>query len=171
MASRVVVRTEGGPDSGEHVESYQRALDEVARERKYLALLEAPPLPHTRAYVRSNIEIGNPFFVAVANEDVVGWCNINRLPFPVHRHRGTFGIGIVPAYRGSGLGTRLLGKTLEAAFKAGFVRIEGDVYTDNEPAIALYEKVGFVKEGIIRDAVFADGAYRDSIFVALIRRS
>jgi len=35
----------------EHVEGFHRALDFVARERKYLAFLEAPPLDSTRQFV------------------------------------------------------------------------------------------------------------------------
>lgn len=79
-------------------------------------------------------------------------------------------MGIVPAYRSRGLGARLINATLEAAFGAGFVRIKSGVHADNEWAIALYDRVGFVREGIIRDAVFVDGAYRDAITMAFIRR-
>ena len=55
-------------------------------------------------------------------------------------------MGIVPAYRSRGLGARLINATLEAAFGAGFVRIESGVHADNEWAIALYDRVGFVRE-------------------------
>jgi RimJ/RimL family protein N-acetyltransferase len=79
-------------------------------------------------------------------------------------------MGIVRAYRGRGLGTRLINATLEAAFGAGFVRVELDVHADNARAISLYERVGFVREGIVRDAVYVDGEYRDAITMALIRR-
>ena len=79
-------------------------------------------------------------------------------------------MGIVPAYRGRGLGFRLLNTALEQARGAGFVRIELDVYADNMRAIALYEKVGFVREGVVRDAVFVDGKYRDAIAMAMVDR-
>jgi RimJ/RimL family protein N-acetyltransferase len=154
----------------QHVESFHRALDTVARERKYLTLLEAPPLPETREFVLNSLKSGNPHFVALAEGEVVGWCDVRRHFFPAHAHRGALGMGILPAYRGRRLGARLLNATLEAAFDAGFVRIEFDVHADNARAIALYERVGFVKEGILRDAVFVDGEYRDAIAMALIRR-
>ena len=79
-------------------------------------------------------------------------------------------MGIVRAYRGRGLGIRLINATLEAAFGAGFVRVELDVHADNARAISLYERVGFAREGIVRDAVYVDGEYRDAITMALIRR-
>jgi hypothetical protein len=37
------------PIAAQHVEAFHRALDLVARERKYLAFLEAPPFEATRA--------------------------------------------------------------------------------------------------------------------------
>ena len=158
------------PIAPQHIESFQRAIDSVARERKFLTLLEALPLPQTREFVLNNIRSGNPQFVALAKGEVVGWCDIRRHFFPAHAHRGTLGMGIVRAYRGRGLGTRLINATLEAAFGAGFVRVELDVHADNARAISLYESVGFVREGIVRDAVYVDGEYRDAITMALIRR-
>jgi len=46
------------PTRPEHIESFHRALDIVARERKYLALLEAPPLAETREFVMDLILSG-----------------------------------------------------------------------------------------------------------------
>jgi RimJ/RimL family protein N-acetyltransferase len=158
------------PMAPEYVESFYLALDTVARERRYLTLLEAPPLPEVREFVLGAIKKGDPQFVAVAKGEVVGWCDIRRHYFPAHAHRGTLGMGIIPPYRGQGLGRRLLTTTLERAGDAGFARIELAVHVDNARAIALYDKAGFVREGVQRDAVLVDGQYRDAIAMALIRR-
>ena len=158
------------PIAPEHIESYRRAVDIVARERRYLTLLEAFPLPQTREFVLGLMEKGDPMFVALANGEVVGWCDIQRHPFPAHAHRGTLGIGVVPDYRGRGIGARLMDQTLQQAFATGFVRIEFSVRADNLRAVRLYEKVGFVREGVLRDAVFVDGEFHDAIAMALIDR-
>jgi RimJ/RimL family protein N-acetyltransferase len=158
------------PIAPDHIESFRRAVDIVAHVRKYLTLLEAFPLPQTRAFVLDLMEKGDPMFVALANGEVVGWCDIRRHPFPVHAHRGTLGIGIVPDYRGRGIGGRLIDQTLRQAFAAGFVRIEFNVRAENLRAMQLYEKFGFVREGVLRDAVFVDGKFHDSIAMALIDR-
>ena len=68
------------PMRGDHVESFHRALDTVARERKYLLFLEAPALEDTRAFVLGSLAGGNPHFVAEAGSEVVGWCDIRRRP-------------------------------------------------------------------------------------------
>ncbi len=154
--------------TADHIESFHQALDTVAKERKYLTLLEAFPLPETRQFVLGFIERGNPHVVATVEHQVVGWCDIARHFFPAHAHRGTLGMGIIPRYRGRGLGTRLIDAALTQARKAGFIRIELSVHADNTPAINLYEKVGFIKEGVQRRSVFIDGAFIDTLNMALM---
>ena len=79
-------------------------------------------------------------------------------------------MGIVPDYRGRGLGLRLINAALAEARKIGFVRIELSVHSDNARAASLYEKVGFVTEGVQRDAVKIDGQYLDTIMMAIVDR-
>lgn len=156
------------PIRAEHVESFHRALDAVSRERKYLSFLEAPPLEAVRAFVHDMIENGHPQFVAIADDDVIGWCDIRRVSRETRAHCGTLGMGILPAYRDKGLGARLMRQTLDAARQCGLHRIELSVHGDNARAIALYEKIGFVHEGRSRDAVLIDGHYTDSLQMAVI---
>lgn len=158
------------PMTLEHVAAFHRALDAVARERRYLALLEAPPLEEMHAYVLGRLEKGDPRILAVADDAVVGWCDVTRDAVRTQAHRGRLGMGVVPGFRRQGLGLRLLTTTLDAAWSAGFTRIELGVYGDNAAAIALYERAGFVREGIVRDAICIDGHYRDAIAMAIIRR-
>ncbi|TPJ28978.1 GNAT family protein [Mesorhizobium sp. B2-7-2] len=153
-----------------HIESFHRALDVVARERRYLSMLEAPPFEQTLQFAKGRIEKGDPGFVAVVGEKVVGWCDITRHDMPAHAHRGTLGMGILPIYRGRGLGLKLINAALARARSAGMVRVELSVHADNARAIALYDKVGFVREGVVRDAVRVDGEYRDAIMMAIIDR-
>ena len=164
MAESGEIRIE--PISAEHIEGFHKALDTVAREREYLSLLEAFPLEETRIFVLGMIEKGNPQFVALDDGKVVGWCDISRHGFPSHAHAGKLGMGIVSAYRGRGLGRRLLEATLRAARDAGIERVELSVHADNSRAIALYEKVGFVREGLARNSVRIDGRYKDAIHMA-----
>ena len=156
------------PIAEEHVESFHDALDSVARERKYLTMLEAFPLPETRDFVLSMMKQGNPQVVAVSGGRVLGWCDINRHFFPSHSHGGSLGMGIISGYRGQGLGRLLIEDALDKARKGGFVRVELSVHADNFPAIALYQKVGFVSEGVHRRSVLIDGHFIDTISMAVM---
>ena len=66
------------PITAEHIEGFHRCVDLVARERKYLALLEAPPLDSTYQFVMNNITKGYSQFVAVFD----GWSSSSA---PRHR--------------------------------------------------------------------------------------
>lgn len=154
--------------TADHIEGYHHALDTVARERKYLTMFEAFPLPQTRDFVLGMIEQRNPHMVAVAADRVVGWCDISRHFFPSHAHRGSLGMGIIPEFRGKGIGHRLMIAALDKAREEGFLRVELSVRSDNTNAIALYEKVGFVKEGLLKRSVCVDGQFSDTICMAIL---
>jgi RimJ/RimL family protein N-acetyltransferase len=158
------------PIKPDHVESFHRTFDAVARERKYLSFLEAPPIEETRQFVLGCIERRDLQLVALVEGTVVGWCDIVRHTRPIHRHRGTLGMGIAAVHRGRGLGFRLIGEAISRALQSGIVRIELSVHADNPRAIALYEKVGFVREGVQRDAICIDGRYFDVLTMAIVER-
>jgi len=156
------------PIREDHVDGFRDALDIVARERKYLIFLEAPPIEAMLAFVRENIAGGHPHMVAVADGKVVGWCDIRRGSRDAEAHCGTLGMGIIPGYRDRGLGRRLITAVLDAARAAGLHRVELNAHADNFRAIALYERVGFEHEGSARHAVRIDGHYIDSVKMALL---
>jgi ribosomal protein S18 acetylase RimI-like enzyme len=152
-----------------HIEGFHRALDIVARERRYLAFLEAPPIEATRTFVLDNIKRGQLQFVAgSANSEVVGWCDVIPMSRPSQAHRGVFGIGLLPQFRGQGIGTKLTEKALAAARAFGLHRVELTVREHNTGAIGLYKKQGFEIEGVQRDAVLVDGVYEDVVCMAVV---
>lgn len=156
------------PLADEHIEGFRDAVDSVAREQRYLAFLQAPPLEDCRAYVLDMRRRGFPQYAAIHDERLVGWCDIAPVERPVHAHCGTLGIGVIAAFRGRGIGTRLVAATLERARATGLTRIQLDVRERNAPAIALYEKLGFVAEGVRRNAVRIDDEYENVIAMALL---
>jgi L-amino acid N-acyltransferase YncA len=150
----------------EDIESFHATVDVVARERKFIARLEAPPIEQVRAFIQRNIEKGFPQVVAVSAGQVVGWCNIPPLARDVGAHVGDLFMGVLPAWRGTGLGERLLREALTAADAYGYLRIELGVFASNTNAAALYRKAGFVEEGTKRRAILIDGVFHDEIIMA-----
>jgi ribosomal protein S18 acetylase RimI-like enzyme len=160
------------PTAQQYVESFNGAVDIVARERKFLIFLEGPSLETTHRFVAHLLAGGGVQMLAVTSEEVVvGWCDIVQKQREGFRHVGTLGMGILPKYRGQGLGHRLAMDTIRAATEAGMERIELEVFASNERAIALYRKLGFVTEGIKRNARKLDGVYDDNVFMALLMRN
>jgi RimJ/RimL family protein N-acetyltransferase len=156
------------PIEERHIDGFHRTLDFVARERRYLAFLEAPPPESMRAFVIDHIQRGHPQFVVLSAGEVVGWCDVTVKDQPIYAHTGVLGMGLLPPFRGKGIGANLMRRTLEAAKAFGFHRVELTVREDNANAIALYKKIGFAKEGVQRDAVQVDGVYEDLILMAVL---
>jgi len=77
---------------------------------------------------------------------------------------------IAPRYRGQGLARPFLAEIFARLDAAGdFPRLELNVYTFNAPAIALYESLGFVREGVRRSSVRVGDARWDTAIYAIIR--
>ena len=155
------------PISEELIQSFHACLDSVARERIYIGGVKARPLETTREFVKSNITNNIPQYVAVEGKRVVGWCDIIPMKGIDFSHCGGMGMGVHKDYRGQGLGTRLLETTLDAAKEFGIERVELEVYTSNTRAIRLYEKFGFMLEGVKKKARKLDGEYYDIKVMAL----
>lgn len=157
------------PIEEQDISGFHEALDIVSRERKYLAFLEAPPFESTASFIRNNISEDHPQFVAVANGVIVGWCDVlPARPNTTHSHSGVLGIGIIPEFRGKGLGRELMKQTIAKAHAKGLTRIELTVREDNLNAVALYKKLGFVVEGTKRNGVRVDGVYENLLLMGLL---
>jgi ribosomal protein S18 acetylase RimI-like enzyme len=80
-------------------------------------------------------------------------------------------MAVLPKYRGQGIGRRLLDACLAKAKSKGITRVELEVRIDNSQAIKLYEKAGFSREGVKKNALFFDEAYYDALLMSLIASS
>src|SRR6266404_1957455 len=151
-----------------YIDSFHRTLDIVARERRYLSFLEAPPIESTRAFILDNIERRYPQLVAISAGEVVGWCDVTPKPRPIYAHSGVLGMGLLLQFRHQGIGKRLIVQSLAAARAIGLRRVELMVRENNANAIALYRKVGFEIEGVQRNAILLDGTYENMILMAVL---
>ena len=155
------------PIDSQHVRGFHDCLDSVAREARYIAMIEAPPLKSVTAFVEGNIERGCPQLVALDGDRVVGWSDViphRRIGFS---HGGVLGMGVRASHRRRGIGRRLLSAALAAARDLGLLRVELEVYASNAAAISLYEKTGFRHEGRKTKARLFNGAFDDVLPMAL----
>jgi L-phenylalanine/L-methionine N-acetyltransferase len=153
----------------EDAEGFWAVLDSVAKERKYLLMTEALPFEKMRAFVQNNVEKNYAQYVAVSDSQIVGWADITPRNHPTMAHVGALGMGVMSAYRGKGIGSKLLASVIQHAWESGLKRLELEVFADNEAAIHLYKKHGFVEEGIKRYARVIDGDYQDLVVMAQYR--
>lgn len=151
--------------AGEDIEQFSAALGSVISERLYLASTELPQLEGIRKFVENNIDKGYPQIVAVHQGKVIGWCDIVANSPAEFAHVGRLGMGVIADYRGQGIGKRLITSCLERAARAGFEKVSLQVYSDNTPAIRLYEQSGFEREGQLLRARKIDNSYQNIVLM------
>jgi putative acetyltransferase len=114
----------------------------------------------------------NLHYVLVAELDgkIVGMAGLHGHPRARMRHCADLGIMVHDGYQGQGVGKALMATLVDTADKwLNLVRIELEVYSDNERAIKLYRSFGFEVEGCKRMNAFRDGKYVNSLMMGRIR--
>jgi len=69
-----------------HARAFRRAVGAVAREERYLAIVRPFPLPQVKTFVAECVRKKRPTFVAVAEERLVGGCDVAEKPRPLLAH-------------------------------------------------------------------------------------
>jgi RimJ/RimL family protein N-acetyltransferase len=122
-------------------------------ERRYLRALRGHP--------------NGTVLVAEAGGKLVGRLSISRDPHPFSGHVADFGLLVAASHRRRGVATALVTAAEEWARAAGIAKLELHVFPRNEPAIALYGKLGFEREGYRRAHYRRpDGSVEDAILMA-----
>ena len=105
----------------------------------------------------------------LADRRPIGWLGLHQAQ-PENRE-AHLGVSIGEAeYRDGGYGTDTMRTAARAAFDAmNLHRIELTVYDWNHRAIRCYEKVGFKREGILRDGMFRAGKWHNLVVMGLLK--
>jgi len=105
-------------------------------------------------------------FVAETPAGVVGRISILRDVNPYSNHVAELGLMVAENERRRGIGTALIDEAVKWASSAGITKVELHVFPHNEPAIALYAKLGFREEGRRNRHYRIGGHYVDAILMA-----
>jgi ribosomal-protein-alanine N-acetyltransferase len=166
MIARALVREAAPADAGALVELGRAVSAEpeawlisetswrtVAEERRYLRAV--------RRYAYAAV------LVAETPEGIVGRLSIARDTHPASEHVADLGLIVASGYRRRGIGRALLDAAVDWARAAGIRKLELHVFPHNEPAINLYEKLGYEREGLRRrQYARAEGGYADVLLMA-----
>ena len=86
--------------------------------------------------------------VAVVDGVVAGTAGIEAVGAKYKlKHRAELGIAILKEYWELGIGKALMEACIECAKDAGYTQLELNVVAENERAVSLYKKMGFVEYG------------------------
>lgn len=105
-------------------------------------------------------------FVAEVPEGIVGRLSVARDPHPASEHVADLGLMVVKDQRRRGIGRALMEAAEAWARETGVRKLELHVFPYNVAAIALYESLGYEREGLRRDHYRRGGRLLDAILMA-----
>jgi ribosomal protein S18 acetylase RimI-like enzyme len=147
-------------------EGIRAAVTAVAAEKWYLATVQGFSLEETRVFLKHVIACNLPQVTALAEDRVVGFCDILPISAVGFTHVARLGMAVRYEWRRRGIGRRLLEACLALAKKAGIEKVELEVFSDNLGAIKMYESFGFTREGVKSRGRKLDGRYQDVVLMA-----
>lgn len=101
--------------------------------------------------------------------DLIGTIGFDQANIPAQSARLFIGIGN-QEYWGKGYGSDALAVFIQYLFRQwNFRRLMVETIDVNSRAIACYEKLGFVKEGHLREAYYIEGQYHDAVILGLLK--
>ncbi len=118
---------------------------------------------------KSNLADNSFFLVAEIHGEIVGILNCWGSHKQAMKHTARLGISVRKAWQSKGIGTALMTAAINCAKSSSVLtRLDLQVYIDNARGIKLYEKMGFVIEGRLRNSIIRNGKYVDDYHMGLI---
>ena len=125
----------------------------VGDERRYLKAVRR--YPHAAVFVAER-----------SDGAIVGRLSLARDTHPASTHVADLGLMVAKDARGHGIGHALLETAVEWARASGIRKLELHVFPWNEPAIRLYERFGFEREGYRKGHYRRAGEDVDAVLMA-----
>lgn len=102
-------------------------------------------------------------------EQTVGIVSLINIDYKNRSAECIIDIGVKDMW-GKGIGTAAISLILEFAFnELNLQRVYLQVFSFNERAIKLYEKMGFVHEGKFRQALYRSGKWHDIVIMGILK--
>ena len=121
------------------------------------------PFPWTQQIFTDCIRVGYTCRVMERDGQIVGYSVMSLGASEAH----VLNISISQEYQQQGLGSSLLSHMLELAVERKTDTVFLEVRPSNKPALALYDKAGFVQIGTRKDYYPADHGREDALILAL----
>ena len=135
-----------------------------------------PAIPKTEEQIRKIYENGGgETFIPMAvrlngTDEIIGLVELDGISYTNRFSWISIGFGD-DSHRGQGYGREAMELAIGFAFnELNLDRLQLNVISYNKAAIRLYERIGFRREGVYREAVLRDGKKHDLLLYGLLRR-
>jgi RimJ/RimL family protein N-acetyltransferase len=116
--------------------------------------------------IKEAATVNNLFLAAEADHEIVGYISAQKGILRRVKHSAYIVVGIRASYQRQGIGSSFFKQLDKWANDKGVTRLELTVMCINDAAKNLYEKNGFVVEGIKKNSMVVDGTYVDEYYMA-----
>jgi phosphinothricin acetyltransferase len=132
-----------------------------------VATLEIEPrTPDERREWMAARDPRHPVIVAESGGVLVGWGSLNVFnPRPAYRHVADLSVYVERAWRGKGVGHRLLERLIELAREIGYHKMVLATFPTNTGGVRLYERLGFSRVGVYHEQGILDGRWVDVLIM------
>ncbi len=160
---KVTLRSPLASDAGPLLQHLRRGFQQYSRNMNHPARYwDTFSVEEEEKILQSFLSAPEKFMLsAFAAEVIVGNLAVFGMAGEFQKHNCRLGMGIEESFQGCGLGAQMLEHALSEAVKLGFKRMELNVRCFNHGAIALYEKMGFRRVGLLKNAALIDGEFFD----------
>ncbi|KZV61121.1 acyl-CoA N-acyltransferase [Peniophora sp. CONT] len=129
--------------------------------------------PRTKKFIEKtaeSVQSNDGLFIMITDKANGQFIGQFSLTMQQRKNRiGHVGLSFVEAYRGKGYGKEILTWVIQHGFKnCGLHRIALGTVEHNTAARALYKSVGFVEEGIEREANWVGGQWRGMVSFGIL---
>lgn len=130
---------------------------------------EVPTVEFERRWLgRAREDAGRIMIMAEADGRIVGLANATQGVRVRQRHLADLGISTRSGWRGRGLGRAMMEHVIGwARANAEIEWLALSVFADNDPALALYRRLGFVEDAVLPRRAKRDGVYLDLVEMSL----
>lgn len=150
-------------------DAFWQMLFELDKETKYMMYEpneRTKNISQINSLIEKSVEGSNLILVAENNKEIVGFLSAERgVPNRI-KHTAYIVVGIRKAFQGKGIGIKFFKELDLWAQQNGIKRLELTVMCPNVVARHLYEKNGFVIEGVRKNSMYVDGEYIDEFYMA-----
>ncbi|MFE1244368.1 GNAT family N-acetyltransferase [Fictibacillus sp. NPDC058756] len=141
-------------------------VETIVKAGRYLQKEEPHSLEEEIKFILETRLKGNMYTAVERKGKVVGIARVLKGELEMKKHTGIFRTWIHPDSQGLGIGKQVMKYTLRWGRTNNLHKLWLTVFSGNEKAVLVYEKVGFITEGRQKNQVIIDGKFEDEIFMA-----
>lgn len=161
---KVLIRRGTPKDAGQLIDH----LTKVLKESNFMLTTPtefSPTIEEQVKWIVEHQKEGNLLLVAEVNGTIVGSLDFEQSRRERLSHLGYFSISIQEEYCNQGIGRQMISELLEFAKDHPVIeKVCLEVFSHNERAITLYQKLGFKEEGRkVKFVKFSDDDYKDEV--------